>query len=134
MIKKYWDIIIQFIKFNIVGIVNTIVDFAIYTMLTEMAGFSYVLAKSISFPCGMLNSYLMNSGWTFRAERTRSKREIFSFILIGLFSYGVSLLIMYICSHFLNISSDFIINIIAMPISAIVSFGGNKLLVFNKKK
>ena len=49
-------IIKQFIKFNAVGILNTSVDFCVFTILTFLSVNS-LIAQVISYSCGMINCY-----------------------------------------------------------------------------
>ncbi|MDR1619904.1 MAG: GtrA family protein [Clostridiales bacterium] len=130
--KKYWGPIKQFIKFNIVGISNTLVDFLVFTLCTGVLHIAYIAAKMISYCCGVINSYIWNSAWTFKKETKRTGREYGLFLLVNLVSLGVSLGAMYICRNRLNIESDFLCNIIAMPLSMVVNFMGNRLFVFRE--
>ena len=65
--KTIW----QMVKFAIVGVLNTLVDFAVFQALNLLLGWVYV-AQVIGYSCGIINSYLWNSNWTFREQRTRS--------------------------------------------------------------
>ncbi|MDL2258313.1 GtrA family protein [Eubacteriales bacterium OttesenSCG-928-K08] len=132
--KKHWGTIKQFLQFNIVGIVNTGVDFLVYTLLTGLLHAAYLPAKVVSYTCGVINSYILNSRWTFKKERKRSGREAGLFLLINLVSLCVSLSVMYLCRNVFEIESDFLCNIIATPVSMAVNFLGNKFIVFAEKK
>ncbi|GAG94790.1 unnamed protein product, partial [marine sediment metagenome] len=64
---------IQFVKFAIVGVSNTFIDWAIFFLLTQyfvffQGGQNEVLAKAISFVVAVVNSFIWNSLWTFRQE------------------------------------------------------------------
>lgn len=131
--KKYWGTIKQFIQYNIVGIVNTAVDFFVFTLLTEVLHVVYLPAKVISYSCGLVNSYILNTTWTFRRERKRSRREMLLFVLVNLVALAVSLLAMYVCRTVLMIESNLLCNLIATPLSLVVNFTGNKLFVFKEK-
>lgn len=86
--------IVQFIKFGIVGIANTAVDWIVFYLMA-----AYLLTdpsskptiKAISFIIAMLNSYLWNTIWTFRkeykksAEKSGDKSKIFiKFVVVSL--------------------------------------------------
>lgn len=131
--KHIKQTVMQLLKFNVVGIVNTGVDFLVYTLLTEVLHVVYLPAKTVSYVCGVVNSYVLNSNWTFKKETKRSKREMVLFLLVNLVSLGASLLIMYICRSMFLIESDFLCNLIATPISMVVNFTGNKLFVFRQQ-
>lgn len=61
--------LIQFVKFGIVGLINTAVDWIAFFLL-----FHYVfkqgetVSKALAFLVAMLNSYLLNTIWTFKKE------------------------------------------------------------------
>ncbi|MDL2235013.1 GtrA family protein [Christensenellaceae bacterium OttesenSCG-928-L17] len=132
--KKHWPAIKQFLQFNIVGILNTAVDFAVYTLLTELLHVVYIPAKIISYACGILNSYILNSSWTFKKERRRTKREVLLFIAVNLVTLCVSLGMMALCRNVFLIQSDFLCNVIATPVSMVLNFLGNKFFVFSGEK
>ncbi len=122
----------QFIKFNIVGISNTLVDFGVYFLLTEVAGLNYILAQTCSYTAGIANSYIWNTLWTFKKEKKRDAKEIFLFILVNLVSYGVSVGVLVLCRDVIGIPYELINKCAASFCSAMVNFAGNKLFVFNK--
>ncbi len=123
----------QFIKFNVVGVFNTIVDFVVYSIMC-IFGLHYMLAQVIGYAFGVGNSYLMNSLWTFSKERKHTADEFGRFLLVNLVSLGVSLGMLWIAHNPLHIQSDLWCKAIATPAALIVNFAGNKLFVFNKAK
>ena len=58
----------QFFKFGIVGISNTLLTFAVYTLLLKVFGVWYLAASAIGFGAGTVNSFLLNRRWTFRGH------------------------------------------------------------------
>jgi putative flippase GtrA len=63
---KRVSILIQFVKFGIVGVSNTLLTFIVYTILLKGFGVYYLLASAIGFICGATNGFLLNRRWTFR--------------------------------------------------------------------
>lgn len=59
-------LIVQFLKFGIVGVSNTVLAFAIYTLLIKVFGVWYVAASGIGFAVGAVNGFLLNRKWTFK--------------------------------------------------------------------
>jgi len=129
--NKYWDMCIKFVKFNVVGILNTALDLGVFALLT-WAGLGEGLSKTISYSCGVLNSYFWNSRWTFKQEHEKSAREFWLFVLVNLVSYGVARLVLQGSLTWLHIENANIRNLIATPASVIVNFIGNRLFVFKK--
>lgn len=143
--KTIW----QMAKFAIVGVLNTLVDFAVFQALNLLLGWVYA-AQVIGYTCGIVNSYLWNSNWTFREQRTRSFREIAMFLLVNLASLGVSLGMIWLCREAFGITNewaagwmpaflsgfvkgDTLAKLIATAVAIIVNYLGNRLFVFNKK-
>lgn len=58
----------QFVKFGIVGVSNTLIAFALYTLLLKVFGVWYVAASGIGFAVGAVNGFLWNRAWTFRGH------------------------------------------------------------------
>jgi putative flippase GtrA len=57
--------VIQFIKFGIVGVSNTLLTFIVYTLLLKVFGVWYLAASAIGFVVGATNGFLLNRRWTF---------------------------------------------------------------------
>jgi putative flippase GtrA len=65
--------LIQFIKFGMVGISNTAVDWVVFfllraTIIDPTIQGEKNIGKAVSFFVAMLNSYLWNTIWTFKKE------------------------------------------------------------------
>ena len=61
-------LVLQFVKFGIVGVSNTLISFAVYTLLLKVFGVWYVAASGIGFAVGAVNGFLWNRAWTFRGH------------------------------------------------------------------
>lgn len=58
-------VVVQFVKFGIVGVSNTALAFGIYTLLLKGFGVWYLAASAIGFVVGAINGFLLNRRWTF---------------------------------------------------------------------
>jgi putative flippase GtrA len=58
-------VVVQFVKFGLVGVSNTVLAFAIYTVLLKVFGVWYLAASAIGFIVGAVNGFLLNRRWTF---------------------------------------------------------------------
>jgi putative flippase GtrA len=61
-------VLVQFVKFGIVGVSNTLLTFAIYGLLLKVFGVWYLAASAIGFVAGATNGFLLNRRWTFRGH------------------------------------------------------------------
>lgn len=123
----------QLIKYGAVGVLNTAVDFIVYQLLTFI-GISYVIAQCVSYSCGILNSYVLNSFWTFKEEARHKGSEFVSFIVVNIISLGISVLLLKVCYDVLDIQSNLISKALVTPVVMVINFIGTKLLVFKKSK
>jgi putative flippase GtrA len=61
-------VIVQFAKFGIVGVSNTLITLVVYTLLLKVFGVWYLAASAIGFVAGAINGFLLNRRWTFRGH------------------------------------------------------------------
>lgn len=82
-------------KFATVGVVNTAVDFAVFSVAFKVIGLPILLANGIAFSVAVTNSYLMNRLWTYRGHETRRREHetFFLYILISIGGLAVSSLV-----------------------------------------
>lgn len=76
------------IRFIIVGIANTLIDFSILIILGAMGihiGISNIISTSTAFVC----SYVANKRFTFKTSSQAPHREIIRFIAVTLFGLWV---------------------------------------------
>jgi putative flippase GtrA len=59
------------LKFGAVGIANTGLDVAIFSVLTLIAGLPAVAANLVSYSAGIGLSFVLNRAWTFRDRHRR---------------------------------------------------------------
>lgn len=148
----------QLIKFALVGVSNTLVDLIVtrllqggFSLLTTAPLWSYYIPKVIGYACGIVNSYLLNSNWTFRNEKRRDLREIASFLGVNIITLGLSLLLMWLFRDGFGIAAawnarfqggwlgrivtgEFFCTALSSGIALVVNFIGNKFFVFSSRK
>ena len=66
--RRARPVVVQFVKFGIVGVSNTLLTFAVYTLLLKGFGVWYLAASAIGFMVGATNGFLLNRRWTFRGH------------------------------------------------------------------
>lgn len=122
--------ILQFIRFNVVGVFNTLIDFSAFLLLTRL-GMPYRLAHVISYSCGLVNSFVWNKLWTFASREGLRGTEALKFIIVNLGSLGVSLCVLTIFRDSVQLPV-MIAKAIAVASSVALNFTGNKLWVFKR--
>lgn len=135
MVKKLYvkhkDSLWQLIKFIIVGAVNFFVDFGILTLLNKALGWPLVISNTVSYSCGVINSYLLNQYWTFKQKHKFLSSRFAVFVMVNLISLGVNNLAVHILGNLYGLPNIWA-KLIATVFSFTVNFAGNKLLVFKR--
>lgn len=130
--KKYTSLS-QLVKFCIVGALNTLVDWAVYSLFYyAMFGQAERLsdaAFAAGWCAGVACSYICNKYWTF-GQKKRSGRQLVLFIILNLAVFGLGLVCYKLLAGY-NIDG-LPAKIITTPVTLIVNFLGNKLIVFRR--
>lgn len=120
----------RFIKFGITGVMNTAVDFFVFTVLSWV-GVGIYLAQVISYSAGMLNSYTINRKWTFQTKGSFISAQMIKFIAANLTLLCVSLVVLKVATgvglHKL------IAKLCATAVTMVLGFIVNRLWVFKGK-
>ena len=76
---------IRFIKFALVGVTGTVVDFGILNLLRLVFDLPLVWAQAISFVCAVINNFLWNRYWTYPESRSKeAPKQLVQFFIISL--------------------------------------------------
>lgn len=128
MKKIFW----QFIKFGIVGLSSTVIDWGIYLILTRYLHAFYLIAKVISFLMAVVNSYIWNRRWTFKVGERPEIREFSKFLMVSLVGLILNALIMYFMVGYCHIN-DIISLTVATVIVVFWNFSSSRFWVFKEK-
>lgn len=126
----------QFVKFSLVGVTNTALDFATYTALTRgWFGFSlhYLQANFFAFFLSVVNSYYWNKRWTFRHEGTRHRVLFAKFFLVNLVTLGFYELFLYLLVGRAHVY-DLYGKLIALIVVLVWNFGANRHWTFRPSR
>ncbi|HEX2913823.1 MAG TPA: GtrA family protein [Chloroflexia bacterium] len=75
----------RFLRFSVVGLSSTLLDFSVLSGLKSLFGWPTLPANIISYSCGMILSYLLNRSWVYTRESNQANRKQFlQFILVSL--------------------------------------------------
>ncbi len=66
LLQSRYPLFVQFMKFALVGVSNTLITLLVYTFLLKVVGMWYLAASAIGFIVGATNGFLLNRRWTFR--------------------------------------------------------------------
>ena len=97
------DGVIRFIKFGMVGVINTLVNWIIFFILNAL-GMYYILANIIAYILGTVNSYLWNTLWVFKYKDKASTETTIKFIILNLIGLGLNTGILYVLVDLCNLN------------------------------
>ena len=124
--------LITLIRFSIVGVGNTLVNWGIFFILNAF-GVYYIISNIIAYIIATINSYIWNSLWVFKYRQGLNINTSVKFFILNLVGLTVNTTIMYILVDILNFNK-FIALVIASVLVVMMNYTINKLWVFKEKK
>lgn len=142
VLNKYKPLIAQFLRFAIIGALNTGIDFALLNALSALThitkGGSLVPLKGFSFLAANINSYFFNKHWTFKDKTSGEGAKKFSvYLAVSIIGALINLGCVYVMTTYISAPfglSDVlwlnVSNLVATGLSLVWNFIGYKLIVF----
>lgn len=124
----------QFIKFSLVGAVNTLIDFSTFFLLTRtMPWFreNYLVANALAFSLAVTNSFLLNKRWTFKDQnKANLATQYLKFFGLSFITLIITEICLYYLIQQLNIY-DLLAKVLVILISVIINFFISRSFIFN---
>src|SRR5438477_13025096 len=121
-------VLVQFVKFGIVGVSNTLLTFAVYTLLLKVFGVWYLAASAIGFAVGTINSFLLNRRWTFRGHVGDALTPV-RWMIVQCTGLGINLGLLYLFAH--NARLDKLLaQVLATAVVTVSTFAANRAWTF----
>lgn len=121
-------LIVQFLKFGTVGVSNTLIAFAVYTILLKVFGVWYIAASGIGFAAGAVNGFLLNRRWTFREHAGDALTPV-RWAIVQTCGLGLNLGLVYLFVHGLGLD-ELVGQIPATAIVTVLTFAANRAWTF----
>src|SRR5260370_11517884 len=122
----------QFVRFGLVGCVNTIIDLLVLNGLLWLWPAQdtarLLLFNTLAYACGALNSFVFNRYWTFRREGPPNAREGARFLLVTLAAIACNDLILWLMRNILH--PVHLNPALWTNVSKVVAIGGTILLSY----
>ena len=122
-------LLVQFVKFSLIGVINTVVSFTAYTFFTRVIKLDPLVANAIAFVMAVSISYVLNKNWTFRDRGRVTVNQYSRFFTISGIGFGLSEVIILVVHHLLDIH-DFIAFTVATVIVLFWNFFANRFWTF----
>ena len=120
----------RIIKFSIIGLSGTVIDFSVLTLLVELAGFNILIANAISFIFGATNNFVWNKFWTFRNKERKFRKQFFKYLTVAFIGLIINTALMHL---FITLGLHYLIaKVVIAAIVVIWNYNGNKFWTFRQ--
>jgi len=124
---------VQFIKFALIGVLNTSIHYLVFLALYRAGGMHYLLSSAIGYCVGLFNSFLLNKIWTFKTVNVRKDIEFLKFVVVNMVSLLVNMITLQVAVTLLHLIPE-VGQIIAIILHTCTNFVGNKYWTFYQIK
>lgn len=128
--------LIQFIKFSLVGLSNTIVHYLVYLICTFL-GLHYMFANFCAFTISVLNSFYWNNKYVFKEQNTGQRYWVQvlvkTYIAYGITGLLLSSILLYVEIDLCDIN-ELIAPILNLCITTPLNFIINKFWAYREKE
>jgi putative flippase GtrA len=121
----------QLIKFVIVGVLNTLLGYAVIFACMYLLGATAVVSNVVGYAAGLVLSYVLNRKVTFKST-SKSKSEIFRFLLVFMVAYLANLIVLLLLIR-VGSAHEGVAQVLAGVVYVFVSFVLNKYYVFYRR-
>ena len=129
MEKRLINIGIEFIKFGIVGVSNTLISLTIYYIFVAIDRDLYIIGNCVGFVVSVLNAYYWNRRYVFKTSNKGHIKAIARTFASYGFTFILSTVILYVMVSIVNVS-EFIAPIVSLVVTIPVNFLLNKFWSF----
>jgi putative flippase GtrA len=122
-------VIKKFLRFGIVGGLNTAVTLLIFYVSHHVLLINYLITSVLAYAAGIVNSYIWNRHWTFGSETGAIATEFSKFTILNLIGLALNTIFVAIFVE-LGHLKPLISQVIAILIIFLWNFLGNYYWVF----
>jgi putative flippase GtrA len=121
----------KLISFGLIGVVNTAVDFGVFSLGYFALGLPIVAANVVSWAVAVTCSYLLNSRITFSVDvrRNLSLSNYFTFVLAQAAGFAANTATLVVASHFMPVLFG---KVLATAASFAINFSLSHFVVFRR--
>jgi putative flippase GtrA len=121
----------RFVKFGLVGVVNTTLDMGVYILLSTGFHVHYVVANIFAFMVAGINSYYLNRRWTFRSTADNWRREMVKYLIVIGTGFLINEALLYILVEHGSLGK-IMAKLVVVAVVLVWNFGVNRLWTFRR--
>ena len=96
-------LIIQLIKFGIVGVIATVVDFGVLMFLKELMHIDILVASAVAFSVSVIANYILSMLFVFKGSENGKLKEFIIFVALSIGGLLINQFIMWIGTEMLAV-------------------------------
>jgi len=128
------EISIEFVKFAIVGVSNTLIHLSVLYVLTEFFSLWYILSSLLAFLVAVTNSFIFNTLWTFKSDiKHKTATKYGKFFVVSVITALSNLFFLYLFTEYFGLWY-MMSQVIAIVLTLMMNFIGNKFWTFNENE
>lgn len=89
-------LIVQLIRFGIVGVIATAIDVGVLALLKEVAHMDVLVASALSFTVAVVVNYILSMLWVFKSKGENKAKEFVIFVLLSVGGLLITQLVMWL--------------------------------------
>ena len=125
--------VLQLIKFAIVGVIAAFVDVGVLVALKELLNFDVLIASGISFCVSVTVNYILSMTFVFKSKKQSKLKEFITFVLLSVGGLCLNQLTLWIGTNFTTVYY-LIIKFLAMVIVPVYNFITRKIFLESKEE
>ena len=126
-------VVLKAVSFGLIGVVNSAVDFAVFSLAYYLIGLPIVFANIVAWAVAVTGSYIMNSLTTFAHESGRRLRlkDYAGFVVSQMAGLVANTTTVLVASYFMPVLVG---KLLAIGASFLVNFSLSHFVVFRKRE
>lgn len=134
VVKNKRNLLLQILRFTLVGGSAFLVDAGLLFILKEFAGINYLISGAISFTASVIYNYVLSIKWVFDIKAHRDKtQEFIIFVLLSLIGLALNQFFMWLFVELFYIHY-MISKVFATSIIMVYNFVTRKIFLEKKKR
>lgn len=123
------QLIVQFAKFGVVGVIAFVIDYGLMVLLTELFNVNYLISATISFTVSVIFNYVASMRYVFaHKEGLSRRREFIIFVVLSVIGLLINDALMWVGVDLFGISY-LLVKIFATAVVMVWNFVTRKIFL-----
>lgn len=123
----------QIVRFGIVGVGSTLLDYGLMLLFKEILGFHYLLSSTLSYGISLIFNYFASMNYVFEGkEEVSRKKEFLIFTVLCLMGMGFNQLVLWMIVEYAGIDYR-VSKVLATGVVMVWNFVTRKIFLEEKR-